>query len=447
MTTINKVKISDFLKRYKHQINIDDSVTYKRVTIRTKNQGISLRDEVQGNKIGTKIQFTIKAGQFLMSKIDARYGAFGVVNQKLDGAIITGNFWAYDVDQSMVDIEWLNQFTNSLDFYDLCEKASSGVTHRKYLKEDVFLGFKIDLPTLKKQHELVDITKATLTRLKQFHESINLQLNNIELLRNQILQESVSGKLTEKWRQHNPNTTSATELLKEINNTKRMLFHKKENNTNHVDESVKETVVPYELPESWAWVRFQDITQVITCGIASTPTYYPKGKIFLSARNVKPYRFIPENHKFIDEATYKKIIQNAKPELNDILLTRVGAGIGEAAIIDKEVDFAYYVSLTLIKLVPLLIEPKYILHFLNSPSGIKNAVAHTTGKKSSQGNLNVNKVRSFLIPLPPLEEQKIIVKKVDSLVKSLYSIENKTINNREMVNSLNHSIIKEINLK
>ena len=98
---------------------------------------------------------------------------------------------------------------------------------------------------------------------------------------------------------------------------------------------IKPEEIPFEIPENWVWCRFQEITTLITCGLASTPKYYSSGRVFLSAKNVKPFRFIPEEHKFVDEETYRKVTQNAKPELYDILVTRVGAGIGETAIIDK----------------------------------------------------------------------------------------------------------------
>jgi len=130
-----KYKFSDFLTRIKIPILIEDSESYKRVTIKTKHGGVLLRDIEMGLKIGTKKQFILKEGQFVLSKIDARYGAFGIAPKEVDNAIITGNFWAYDFDEEIISIEWLDHFTNSPSFYDICERASSGMTHRKYLNE------------------------------------------------------------------------------------------------------------------------------------------------------------------------------------------------------------------------------------------------------------------------------------------------------------------------
>src|SRR3989344_7976007 len=96
-THVNSISLRNVLVRNKTQIEIKDSKKYKRVTIKMHGKGICLRDEVLGEKIGTKKQFTISEGQLLLSKIDARNGAFGIVPEEIEGSIITGNFWAYDI--------------------------------------------------------------------------------------------------------------------------------------------------------------------------------------------------------------------------------------------------------------------------------------------------------------------------------------------------------------
>ena len=57
---IKEYKIGDFLERVKNPIDLNDSVTYKRVTIKINHQGVSLRDKALGSNIGTKKQFIIK---------------------------------------------------------------------------------------------------------------------------------------------------------------------------------------------------------------------------------------------------------------------------------------------------------------------------------------------------------------------------------------------------
>ena len=132
---------------------------------------------------------------------------------------------------------------------------------------------------------------------------------------------------------------------------------------------------------------------------------------------------MPEEHKYIKKELFYSLREGCCPQRNDILLTRVGAGIGEAAIIDSDLEFAIYVSLTLIKLLSYeLIYNKYILHWLNSPISILNATKNTYGKGASQGNLNVKNVRKYLVPIPPVKEQYRIVSKIETLISILNKV-------------------------
>jgi len=151
----NLVKISSFLKRDKTLINIDDDTTYKRVTIRTKNQGVSIRDTEIGKNIGTKKQYIIKKGQFLLSKIDARNGAFGIATDELNGAIITADFFAYNIDKTKIEPYFLSLITTTKQFIQFAQNSSTGTTNRQRLNEELFLNVEIPLPTLDEQNELI----------------------------------------------------------------------------------------------------------------------------------------------------------------------------------------------------------------------------------------------------------------------------------------------------
>lgn len=257
-----------------------------------------------------------------------------------------------------------------------------------------------------------------------------------ETLKKSILQYAMQGKLVAQ----DPNDEPASELLKRIKAEKEQLIKDGKIKKEKPLPPITEEEILYELPQGWEWVRFQNITQVLTCGYASTPQYYETGRIFLSAKNIKPYKFMPENHKFISEELYQTLIQNGKPEKGDILMTRVGAGIGESAIIDIDMDFAIYVSLTLIKLFKNNINPNYILHWLNSPYGTAKATKHTFGKGCSQGNLNVNQVRQYVVPLPPLAEQQRIVEKLEEILPLVEEYGK----NEEILSEMNKKLPKQI---
>ena len=125
------VALGEILIRRKRQITIDDTEYYKRVTIRLNNNGVALRDRQLGEQIGTKIQFRVREGDFLISKIDARNGAFGVVPASCEDAIITGNFWTFDVNQSLSSARYLYWLAKSRMFLNFCIKASEGTTRAR----------------------------------------------------------------------------------------------------------------------------------------------------------------------------------------------------------------------------------------------------------------------------------------------------------------------------
>ena len=166
------VPISAFLTRNKTCVDIQNKVLYTRVTIKTMGMGITIRDKLYGEKIGTKKQYIIHSGQFLVSKIDARNGAFGVVPDEADGAVITGNFWTFDVDTNMVNPVYLALLTSTKRFVLFAEKASNGTTNRHYLQENLFLEAKIPLPSLEEQNAIVAAYKNAISLAEQYEQRV-----------------------------------------------------------------------------------------------------------------------------------------------------------------------------------------------------------------------------------------------------------------------------------
>ena len=249
-------------------------------------------------------------------------------------------------------------------------------------------------------------------RIAQHFDVLFTTEHSIDQLKQTILQLAVMGKLVPQ----DPNDEPASVLLEKIAAEKEQLIKDKVIKKQKPLPPISEDASLLNLPVGWTYAYMQDITKVVTCGMASTPKYQEKGRIFLSAKNIKPNRFMPDDHKLVDEETFRKITQNAFPERGDILLTRVGAGIGEAAVIDCDIEFAFYVSLTLVKPFLAYLNSNYLLVWLNSPQGVKKSLDNVYGAGVSQGNLNVNQVRGFVVQIPPLEEQDRIVARTDELI-------------------------------
>ena len=149
-------RIGKAITRRKDQMVVEDDKKYKRITIKTNCGGVFVRDEVLGKDIKTKNQYYVKAGQLAVSKIDARNGAFGIVPPEADGAIITGNFWVYDVNPEVANIEYLILLLSSNVFVQAWQDCSNGSGNRLYLQEYKFLNYKIPMPTVTEQKPIVD---------------------------------------------------------------------------------------------------------------------------------------------------------------------------------------------------------------------------------------------------------------------------------------------------
>lgn len=168
--------------------------------------------------------------------------------------------------------------------------------------------------------------------------------------------------------------------------------------------------------KGWEIKKLGEVCKLITCGVAARPIYVDEGVPFLSAKNVKQGKIIYEGYNCISEETHKELTKNNKPLLGDILYTRVGS-FGEAAVIEDEIEFSVFVSLTLIKTKREILYNHFLKYYLNS-NEVK-ILAKSSITSSGVGNLNVGTVRQFPITLPPLPEQKRIVSILDEAFSSI----------------------------
>ncbi|MDN5112109.1 restriction endonuclease subunit S [Aliarcobacter butzleri] len=166
------------------------------------------------------------------------------------------------------------------------------------------------------------------------------------------------------------------------------------------------------LPNGWKVEKLEDITEFITCGVAKRPEYVDEsvGIPFLSSKNVKENKLILNDYNYVSFQDYKQLTKYYKPQKGDILYTRVGS-FGESVVINIELEFAIFVSLTIIRVKQNIINSYYLSNFLNS--NYVRQIAMEKARGIGVKNLNVSDVREYTIPIPPLEQQEKIVKVLD----------------------------------
>jgi restriction endonuclease S subunit len=370
------VKIGDFLTRNKTTLEVQDNIKYKRVTIKMNNGGVFLRNIEIGSKIGTKNQFLIKQGQFILSKIDARNGAFGVVTPEVDNAIITGNFWTFDVDTSIIEPDFLSLITTTKHFLVFCQMASNGTTGRHYLQEEEFLKMKIPLPSVEEQKELVISYHLNLEKINSIDSFIEKKQSQVvDLLFTPSKPKELTGSFLNISSFKSLQNWSVRTLLNEafsFNDDYKLV---------RIGDFLKRNKTIIEVQDKTTYKR-------VTIKINN-------GGVFL--RNIEIGSKIGTKTQFLVKQ-------------GQFLLSKIDARNGAFGVATEEVDNAIITGNFWTFDVDLeIIYPNFFALIATSPQFIqfcKNASNGTTGRHYLQEEefLNVK------IPLPSIEEQKELLK-------------------------------------
>ena len=161
------VQLKDFLERSTVCVSIDPEKQYKQVTVRLWGQGVCLRDIVYGSEIGADRRTLVSENQFILSRIDARHAAFGLIPKTLDGAVVSSDFPVYDVNADIVLPDYLRWMSRSSQFLALCRSSSKGTTNRVRVEEKAFLNFTVSLPDIPEQRRVVELLDNIEGKLKQ----------------------------------------------------------------------------------------------------------------------------------------------------------------------------------------------------------------------------------------------------------------------------------------
>lgn len=270
----------------------------------------------------------------------------------------------------------------------------------------------LPIPPLAEQHRIVSKIEELLPYIDQYDKAYTkLTAWNKkfpEAIRQSILQYAMEGKLVEQ----RPEEGTAEELLREIRVEKaRLIREGKIKKTKPLPE-ISEDEIPFEVPESWMWVRLGDILSSLTDGTHKTPKYTVSGIPFISVKNISSRFLSFENTKFISAKEHEELIKRCHPEKGDILLSKVGT-TGIPVIIASEQEFSIFVSIALLKFSSHMYAP-YLLRAIESPNVQEQCKTHTRGV----GNKNwvLNDIANTILPLPPLAEQKRIVTRIEELL-------------------------------
>lgn len=439
-----KKKIGDFLTRNKTRTIVEDDVLYKQVTIRTHYKGVHLRGKKMGSSIGTKKQFLVTPGQFILSRIDARHGAFGIVPDQLDGAIVTNDFWAFDLNEELIDIHFFYNLIKSPIFLEACIKASRGVTNRKRIQEDFFLGYEISIPSLDEQKRLTKKILSAQEKLGVINEEISHQQTLLTQLKQAILQEAIQGKLTAEWRRQHPEIEPASELLERIKAEKERLIQEGKIKKQKPLPPITEEEKSFELPEGWVWCRLGEVIyENPRNGYSPQTVAFPTDVKTLKLGATTLGYFRGDQIKYVNEV----INHDSHLWLNegDILIQRSNSldYVGVSAIYNGQ-PFEYIYPDLMIKIKPSGFVSGYFLHKVLLSKPVREYYRkNASGAQKSMPKINQRIVLNTIIPFPPREEQDVIFQRINKLDTKYNNLESLIIKSQVDVESLMQAVLQE----
>jgi type I restriction enzyme S subunit len=289
-----------------------------------------------------------------------------------------------------------------------------------------------------------ELARASVTRFAESPTLSNLEFmfhasyaTSPADIRNTILTLAVRGELVPQ----NSNEEPAEALLRRIYAERELLISENKARRNTVMDPLEEAEIPFAIPKSWCWRRLGDICFLITDGAHQTPKYEDKGVPFLSVKDVSSGEIDFSNTRFICETAHRELTKRCRPELGDILLTKVGT-TGIAVTVDDPREFSIFVSLALLKFSQANLDKNYLKLLINSPFVRKQSADNTQGIGNK--NLVLRLINQFLVPIPPLAEQHRIVAKVDQLMALITRLSDLMESSLAVASNLNQAFVNEL---
>ena len=168
--------------------------------------------------------------------------------------------------------------------------------------------------------------------------------------------------------------------------------------------------VPFGIPEGWSWTRLETLTSVITDGDHQAPPQQMSGVPFLVISNVSSGVLDFRSTRFVSNAYYEALDDSRKPRPGDLLLTVTGS-FGIPVKVDTHRPFCFQRHISLLRQITRL---DYVEVAISAPATYEYFKLKATG--TAQKTVPLSAIRSALVPLPPLPEQRRIVECVEELM-------------------------------
>ena len=304
------------------------------------------------------------------------------------------------------------------------------------LSREQMMNLPVPIPPREEMGRIIAMLKRVLPRVADY-AVVDTALQNLngsfpEALKKSILQEAVQGKLVPQG----PSDEPAEALLERIRVEKQRLIKEgkikkdkhesvifRRDNSHYEKRGSKEEnindIIPFELPDSWEWIRLSAILTSTDAGKSPQCENRPRtigewGVIKTTA--IQDGYFLAEENKVLplDFNLQESMVVHH----GDLLITRAGPRnrTGVICVVDGKPENLILSDKTVrLSYLRNFVNPHYVMTALSSPAMQYFVVDAMTGMASSQVNISQEKMKTFLLPLPPLNEQQRIVDEVSKI--------------------------------
>ena len=268
------------------------------------------------------------------------------------------------------------------------------------------------LPPLEEQKRIAAKIEELMPFVEQYAKA-STRLNTLnasfpDQMKKSILQQAVMGKLVPQ----DPNDEPASVLLKKIAEEKEKLIKEGKIKKQKALPAITEDEIPFDIPESWEWVRLQHVCTKLTDGSHNPPPKTLTGYRVISAKNVKAGKVVfCDDDRLADQNGFDK--ENPRTDISsgDVILGIIGGSIGNSAIYDHEDKVIAQRSIAILR---GLIPSAYLKLILDTPLVQNQLKTYSSG--SAQGGVYLGTLANLVIPIPPMKEQLRILDFIEKLL-------------------------------
>jgi type I restriction enzyme, S subunit len=371
---------------------------------------------ILGVDIGSTKQI-VEEGDVLICKINPRINRVWIVGNmgnKTGHRKIASSEWIVVNTKGVIDSKYLMYEFSSPFFRKLLESEVSGVGGSlTRARPKLVENYLFPLAPLPEQKRIV----AKLDKLFAHLDQLKARLQNIPTLlkqfRQAVLTQSVTGRLTEDWRMKQQ--IDVSDLFKKIQAKRETLIEKSEKHKNKATVAyVKDAEPIHESPAEWRWLTLNSIcdpTRALTYGVIKLGQEVENGVPCLRTSDVRPLRILLSDVKRISKQIADEYSRTYLK--GGEILINVRGTLGGIAV--APIDIKGYNVSREIAVAPILpiINPHYIAFYVAAP--ITQNWLMDVAKGIAYTGINIEDLINLPVPIPPLEEQNEIVRRVNSL--------------------------------